>query len=173
MLTFHLWDPSDFNIYGKHNKNINRLDIHQDFFKDKDAIEYSKNDAKYIFMTDLRSSVKGDSKSSNEKIDEFEEGVEQNNSDQMKWVQTIKPEITSLKFRTPYLLDPNKSTKYRYLYGTVYLQIWQPIHSTETRLVVEKENILTTKIYDALEYEERLVYHNNIIREYKKFQIDK
>lgn len=106
------------------------------------------------------------------------------------WVRKLKPKAASLKFRLPYSsviiktrkegeitfyecfknkISTNshpvfneKGDKFIYLDGEVYLQQWAPRGSTETRLIVTDPD--STKEWDYIEYEEKLSYFNNRIR---------
>jgi hypothetical protein len=170
-ITFELWDPAKFRIYGLHEENKKRIKIFNDFFTDEVAEKYRqrrKNGEKFIFITDLRLS------SEDKKI--FEEKVNGDNMAQAKWMKTIKPEVSMFKFRIPYydIKTKKKYTEkstYEYLDGTIYLQTFGPPHTSETRLVVLKDAKM--KKYPALEYEEKLYYFNNIVREFQKYDTPK
>lgn len=170
-LTFELWDPAKFRIYGLHEENKKRIKIFNDFFTDQIAEKYRqrrKKGEKFIFITDLRLSSK------DKKI--FEENVHSDNLAQARWMKMIKPEMSMFKFRVPYhdIKTEKKYTEqsvYEYLDGTINLQTWGPIHTSETRLIVKKNAPL--KKYHPLEYEEKLYYFNNIVREFQKYEIPK
>ena len=116
-----------------------------------------------------------------------------NQSMQYNWVVMIKPRASMLKFRhpfyedltpdfrklcetAPYAADFKLSKKYGidfvtnaenrhlvYLAGTIYIQPWAGISSTESRLVVD--NILEIQdLVNFSEYEDKFYYYNNIER---------
>lgn len=57
--------------------------------------------------------------------------------------------------------------------GVIYLQCWQGMSSTETRLFVEKSNNTNIKYYNNIKYENQLYHFNNKERlsEYKNYYI--
>jgi hypothetical protein len=52
--------------------------------------------------------------------------------------------------------------------GPIYLQTREPIHSTESRLVVDKYDEFIE--YDLSEYEDKFYYYNNVTRTLQSFQ---
>lgn len=57
---------------------------------------------------------------------------------------------------------------YEYLDGTVLLQPWAPVDSSETRLFINNTasnpSLIASKVYDSMKYEEQLYFHNNFMR---------
>ena len=146
-LKFELWDPAPFAI-----KENNRIKIYNDYFTNESAKKYIGQNI--LFVSDIRS---GSDKMSYE---EFEKQVEINNNYQVDWINIIKPIMSMLKFRIPFTIKE----KYNYFDGTIYLQPWAPIDSAETRLITDGKKMI---LYDPLEYENKLYYFNNIVREYQ------
>lgn len=109
---------------------------------------------------------------------------------QYNWLRTIYPKASMLKFRPPYYDNDVKNieefmTKYNkdfdfspelnilenykrkhilYPKGKIYIQPWQPMSSTETRIVIEKDDINTLVTYDAVEHDDICNYYNLIER---------
>lgn len=168
---FHLWDASPFTIEGtnKINKNIQ---LYKRYFTDKDATNYRDNFTNkgfpILLISDIRAGKEG------ETAEQFEEGVRRDNQMQLNWVVTIKPIISMLKFRPPFILkkedynDPNK-VNYQYFNGTVWLQDWAPQTSAETRLIVDTRQPIAYGIYNVIEFENRMYYFNTIIRNYAQY----
>ena len=50
----------------------------------------------------------------------------------------------------------------RYLPGSILIQAFSPCTSTETRLLVKKEDCEKEEEYDNVAYEERLMHHNTV-----------
>ena len=73
------------------------------------------------------------------------------------WCQIMKPDLAVLKFRLPW--GGGKSS---YLPGRIFVQAFAPCTSTETRLLVRKEDCDEEQGYDHVEYEEKLMYHNTV-----------
>ena len=101
---------------------------------------------------------------------EFEAEVKRNMDDQMRWCHILRPYLSMLKCRFPYMTVefkgvthhyPHRSTEY--LDGNVQLQIWAPQTSTETRLIVSKNAPLIE--WDNKQYEDQMYYHNTVVRQ--------
>jgi len=70
-------------------------------------------------------------------------------ADQMRWTEILKPEMTMLKFRPPYV-DRSGVKELEYLPGDVYFQVWEGCTSSETRLIVRREALGQRKTYDCV-----------------------
>lgn len=88
---------------------------------------------------------------------------------QKKWVQTMKPVSSLLKFRLPWVL-PGETWEgtTEYFSGQIYVQAWAPPTSSETRLCTDGTE--TVKYNNKL-YEDMLYYHNNHIREKETYTV--
>ena len=76
-----------------------------------------------IRALDIRNAIKKEIKNQNNV-------VSQDMTWQQEWYNIIKPITALFKFRLPWL-----SGKTKYLDGTIFYQVWQGKHSTETRLI--------------------------------------
>lgn len=151
---FELWDPNPFDVTLYKNKNIK---IHQEYFTDEVAKSYSKSDV--FFWSDIRTG-KHDS--------DFEKNVEENMRMQERWHRLSNAVASMLKFRLPYQKpDAKKSQKYKYLDGKIYMQVWAPQTSTETRLIALRD--CKEVEYDPKLYESRMYRFNNITRIWQFF----
>ena len=140
MMQFELYDPNEFKI-KEIIPNINTYTDKAGWFTDEVA-ELWKDDSKYVcFISDIRTFP-----ANNETIIE-------NMTDQRRWWDIMNPELSMFKFRLPWTTE-----KTEYMEGDIYLQVYPPITSTETRLIVKKDAKL--KIYDHKIYEEQCFYHN-------------
>ena len=143
---FHLYDPRDFDSDLNGHE---RISIFQDYFTNDTASKYTKK--KVLFWSDIRTGCIND--------DDFEEQIQENNKMQEKWHKIMKPEFAMYKFRLPYAKGHTE-----YMRGQIWLQVWAPETSTETRLVVRKNN--KTKMYSHSKYEKRMYYFNLITRQW-------
>lgn len=110
------------------------------------------------------------------------------------WIYELQPEMTMFKMRLPFYNEGNTSVnKYSKDYessfnlskkngidfiknynegkfilpkGVINIQAWSPISSTESRLIINKEDINNLVNYDHKEYESKLLYYNSINRGY-------
>eukprot|EP00435_Cladocopium_sp_Y103_P026494 s1336_g6.t1 len=116
-----------------------RIRMRQELFTEELAKEYAKKEG-VLFISDVRAS----------KDDEFhpsvlerqlgwswrfrgcQEAVEEDMKLQMSWHLQIKPLASSFKFRLPW--GPGST---EYLKGRIYLPVWGPETTTESRLFVE------------------------------------
>jgi len=166
------------------NKSKHSVFIIEDFMSDGLSEIFSRLD-KCFFNSDIRSAVSG--------VGDFD--ILWNTAMNFVWISILKPVLSSIKYRLPFKEKNDTSiskfyNKYKSTFevskkygidfikdykekngmvmsiGTIYLQAWPKIHSTETRLLIKKENIHNFKFYDFTEYEEKLFYYNNIDRNF-------
>lgn len=142
---FILYDPRKF--YYK-LKKISSIIIYNKYFTNEDAVKYINYHEQILFISDIRRG--------NDDEELFEKNVQEDMNLQRKWVEQIKPIMSSLKFRLSF-----KSGKTEYLDGEIHFQAFAPILSAETRLYTDGKKI---KIYDNTKYEEQMFYFNNQIR---------
>lgn len=150
-LTFLLFDPAEFSI-----NESSKVKIFREFFTDSVAEKYKGQNV--LFISDIRSvsyTISSDQ--------EVEDAVRRDQTMQMNWVKTLEPKSSMLKFRLPWKGKSNNYTDYTdYLDGLIYLPIWGPITTTETRLIVP--DYRKNKMYDNSKYEEQMIYFNTITR---------
>ena len=196
-LTFHLYDPSKFNI-----TEDDKIKIFNEYFTDEIAKMYNTGKNNIFFLCDIRRTgykeltnkylaergiVKFDKEGNPigppdlikeaQKLGqaEHERDVWEDMEMQQQWVLLINPLHSLLKFKLPYpLQDKNNipiDRKIKYLKGTVFWQQWGPPTTAETRLKPIKNIDGKYEVADwsVLEYEEWCFYQNYIIREKTKF----
>lgn len=150
---FELYDPREFSTKLQ---QCSRIKTHVQYFMDETANEWKSGnhpDKIILFISDIRT---GDTETMTS--EEVEERVKIDNQWQLNWYNIMAPKLSMFKFRLPY--DSDNQTEY--LYGDIYLGVYAPATSTETRLIV-KENA-EMKMYDNREFEEQLFYFNNYER---------
>ncbi len=143
---FILIDPRKFDTRLHNNKNITLIN---DFFTNKLAYDFFNNIKNILFICDIRIN------DSNNHPSDIE--VWKDMKKQSKWVKIMKPKYSMLKFRLPWNIK-----KVKYLDGDIYLPIFGPLTTSETRLIVK--NTLKEKIYDCTKYENQLYYFNTVTR---------
>jgi len=110
------------------------------------------------------------------------------------WIYELQPEISMFKMRLPFYNDGNTSVnkyskdykssfnlskkngidfiknyneeKFIFPKGIINVQAWSHVTSTESRLIINKEDINNLVNYDYKEYENRFLYYNGINRGY-------
>jgi len=113
---------------------------------------------------------------------------------QYNWLKSLEPDVCMFKFRLPFYkndidniktyMENNKQdfdqspeldiiNNYNnktmlYPKGKIYIQPWQGVKSTESRLVIKKSNIYNLIKYDSHEYDDRFNYYNLIERVIRK-----
>jgi hypothetical protein len=142
-LKFVLVDPADF--VAKHNPP--QIEVRQGFFTDAMALEFA-NRTDVLFVCDVRTA---DWKVMDEEA--VESAVEGDQMMQMKWHVLMKPRVSMLKFRLPW-----GDGETQYLDGRIYLPIWGPQTTTETRLFVERDAKL--RAYSHKKYEAQMFAFN-------------
>lgn len=142
---FELYDPNKFVV-----KDNSMLKTHVQFFMDADA-EYWKKRATdenlYLtFCTDIRTEPATC------------ENIVRNMEMQKKWWQIMNPELSMFKFRLPW-----EEGETEYPTGEIYIQPFPGSTSTETRLIVKKDAVLTK--YNNKTYEAACFLHNAVNRQ--------
>jgi hypothetical protein len=149
-IKWYLADPRDHNkeLYDKSNKK-KIMEITKGYFDDNLAKKYAdqflNRNFKLLFMSDIREGTEDDL-------------ILDNNESHIRWHKIIKPDYSYFKFRCGYETEEN----YQYYDGTIYLQIFAPQSSTETRILFEKE--LKEKTYNIHEFQAKMFYFNRVIR---------
>lgn len=151
-LKFDLYDPNNFDNVLRGNKNIN---IYQQFFTNKEAEKYKNKNV--IFISDIRT-VSSEVNKRKEDVDVMEETMK-NQESQKQYIQIMNPYYSMLKFKCPYP-EEGKSKYYKYLKGIVYKQVWAPVTSAETRLIISQKDNYTEIDYDIIKHERQLAYFN-------------
>lgn len=175
-----LYDPAKFDIEEKNNIAI--FSGKEGFFTD-DTCEHVINhrfykSSKYkLFISDIRSEA-------------VENTIFKEMMDQQRWLLKLDADMSMLKFRLPYMnnddwvkpdYDYSDIEKYIkkptgrscknidniicYLKGDIYIQIYPPQYSTETRLIVNKKRDEFRMFnYNFKLYESKMFYYNYYIR---------
>lgn len=141
---FVLIDPSDFSFEPN-----SKITTRQEFMTNEIAEEFQH--MKTIFLSDVRSA---DWRTMNEI--QLESHIKKDMTNQMNWHLALKPIASLLKFRLPWT-----SGSTLYLEGDIYLPVWGPQTTTESRLLVTTSNL---KVYDHDSYNERMFFFNNATR---------
>lgn len=166
-----LIDPNPFHI-----QENSYIKICNEYFTDKMIPELLNHDfvktCKHIlFISDIRTNP-------------IEDVVFKEMLDQQRWLLKLNADMSMLKFRLPYTLKDKKSEwgydfsdikKYIklprgrpplgehnmcYLKGDIYMQIYPPSFSTETRLIINKSDNFKMCYYNTLKYEGKCFYYN-------------
>jgi hypothetical protein len=151
-LNYELWDIRKFDVQASHN-----IKLHNKYFTDDDMKQYIDNGKNILFISDIRNSPHDiDAVTEKKKYyDEFEKIIREDMEKQLKWVTTIKPFASSLKFRLPY------TEKMNYLTGDIWLQAYSPA-STEMRIFATGYNKQIE--YDGVDTDMRAAYFNFKLR---------
>ena len=78
---------------------------------------------------------------------------------QHEWCKTMKPFYSMLKLRLPW-----EAGYTRYLPGKMLIQAFPPTTSTESRLMVSKDECSQLATYSNTDYEQQFMYHNTVQR---------
>ena len=144
---WHLIDPRKHLKELYNNKQIH--EIRTEYFTNDVAEEYynkfKDRDFKLLFISDIRE-------------DTSDESIIKDNQMQIDWHKILQPDFSYFKFRCGY--DTNRI--YKYYKGTIFLQIYAPASSTETRIMFPKN--LETYDYNIEDYQGKLLYFNRVIR---------
>ncbi len=184
-LDFILIDPNKSLCKHPYMKNKDKVIQINEYYTDSFYLKIkklNKKNKKIAFMSDIR-----------EDLDELE--IWKNMIQQQLWCIQLDSIAYLLKFRLPYYYEKfnindfkyflplseqksiyefknNKNLKNKfdliYLKGDIFLQIYAPSKSTETRLMyIRKPNeFFTFKYYNLKDYEDQCFYFNTIGRQY-------
>jgi len=133
-------------LLSKANNKNYKITLINDYFTDKMATEMSKKYKNILFISDIRT-----------RTDRISNVIIQNMEAQAKWHKLINSRVSMLKLRFPFEND-----KMKYLDGEIRFQAWENVESTETRLIVKKNE--KEKEYDIRKYENQLYYFNRFTR---------
>ena len=147
-LHFYCVDPAPFTV-----KQTDKITLVQDLFSNEMAQKLGEQYPGLLFISDIRSA---DFERDKECI--VEEKVQRDMAMQKEWHIRMKPVRSMLKFRLPWAAGMTS-----YLDGDVYLPVWGPITTTETRLIT-KESSVAEIDYDNKKYEEQLFFFNTVGR---------
>jgi len=151
---FVLVDPSQFKIV-----ETDKITIINDLFTDNLAYKLKNKYQNEIllFISDIRSAIW-----QSMSTEEVEERVKEDMYAQERWVKIMNPFKSMLKFRLPYSINGIGLEKFEYLDGTVFLPVWGPQTTSETRLIVDKNPKM--KIWNPVKYEDQMFYFNTKTR---------
>lgn len=164
---FHLFDPAAFDpvvldLQLQADTGVDplpHLEVHQCFFDEAWADTFRKavdNGAveKLVFICDIRTADPLEQTKADVQVD-----VQKDMERQEAWCLRMRPFASLLKFRLPWSEGATE-----YLRGEIRIQPWAPTTSTETRLVVWRDDLDVRAEYDNRAYEEALAFHNTVGR---------
>mgnify|MGYP001560049506 CR=1 FL=1 len=170
-LSWELYDPSEFSISEKDfpSGKIKIFTGTDGLFDKNKALMYA-NRSDIIFISDIRRELtkQADARIRDEENEmKNDEIIIEDMNMQKEWIETIQPEIASLKFRLPWTLPENGATSFNYFDGYIMLQPFAPVKSTESRLIPKKDSngTYSYRDWDIKAYEGQMYRHNIEIRD--------
>ncbi|QPB44310.1 poly A polymerase regulatory subunit [Medusavirus stheno T3] len=148
-LKFVLVDPNPFVA-----RPTDRVEIVKDYFTDETAQKYAGQSV--LFISDVRTA---NWREQTEK--DVEKHVMHDMLAQQRWVEIMKPSMSMLKFRLPYPDREGCQGATEYLDGEVFLPVWGPQTTTETRLVTPGT---AKRQWDHTVYEQQMFFFNTQVR---------
>lgn len=163
-VNFILYDGAPFDERLKAQRTA--FEVRNEYFTDAHCAELIRRTAKgapgplagrpMLFVCDMRSDAPDD--------DAFESQVMRDMLSQRRWVETLRPELSLLKFRLPYTLADVPGATVSYLKGRLLWGVWATRDSGETRLLVKKADVRKSVDYDYEAYERARTFHNHYTR---------
>eukprot|EP00808_Paulinella_micropora_P026279 g3430.t1 len=141
---FVLVDPNKFGI-----EESETIEIRNELFTDEMAKEFQGQGV--LFISDIRTANHNTMKNK-----EAEQRLRLDNGMQRRWHLLMQPHKSMLKLRLSYTAGNT-----RYLSGRIYLPIWGPQSTTETRLVPDGDNEI---VYDNIIYQDQMFFFNTHTR---------
>lgn len=155
-MEWYLYDPRPFEIEGS-----DKIHINQKYFDDDIAKTWVEKSDDIIFISDIRSATY---KSLGDMV-KAENSIQNEMKMQEEWVKIIRPFVALLKMRLPYP-STQDIEETDYLEGDIMLQVFSGEESTETRLIVFKDESGKYKSakYNNGTYENLMYYYNAVTR---------
>ncbi|BBI30265.1 poly A polymerase regulatory subunit [Acanthamoeba castellanii medusavirus] len=148
-LKFVLVDPNPFVA-----QPTDRVEIVKDYFTDETAQKYAGQSV--LFISDVRTANWRE-----QDENAVEKHVMHDMLAQQRWVEIMKPSMSMLKFRLPYPDREGCQGSTEYLDGEVFLPVWGPQTTTETRLVTPGT---AKRQWDHTVYEQQMFFFNTQVR---------
>lgn len=145
-ISFVLIDPAPFFC-----TEAEKIVIRNEYMTDAIAQEYRNSTSTVLFISDIRSAdwmLYGNNLLEKEIINDME--------DQMRWHEILSPRASMMKFRLPWTVGTTM-----YLSGEIFLPLWGPQTTTESRLVVQGNE---KRPWDHQKYWEQMFYFNTVTR---------
>ncbi len=148
-VNFVLVDPAPFTVKERLPQIALRANT---LFTDELAQEFGVLYKDILFISDIRSA---DPTVLTE--EETEQQVAKDMANQSQWHKLMGARKSMLKFRLSW-----RAGKTKYLAGEIYLPVWGPVTTTESRLIADFN---APEIeYDNTEYEEKMFHFNTVTR---------
>ena len=147
---WYLYDPRDvFNPALYQNEKVKKIVVNYFLPEHIKELQEEIGQERMLFISDIRVCD-----------DVSDQTIERDMRLQEEWVRTLRPSFAQLKFRLPRELNKGDidpaSRGYQYLTGDIYLQMFGPQVTTETRLVVSREDLGEDSLYYLDVYEGQL-----------------
>lgn len=152
---YYLYDPRDFD--DKLSK-LNNVNIRQEYFTEEHAKKWK--DKNVLFISDIRDLNYGVSD-----IEKKDKLIIEDMNFQKSWINMINPIAATLKFKLPHKLP----IKLNYFKGEIIYQPYTKHTTSESRLLLTREDINTNMDYSSAKYNKKMVMNNMFNREWKQF----
>lgn len=146
---FLLVDPAPFTV-----KESKEIKIIQDLFTDEMAQELAKKHKNIYFISDIRTADPYA-----DEPDDNEQKIKSDMQAQQSWHLMLRSKRSMLKFRLPW--DKETST---YLDGDIYLPVFGPQSTSESRLITKDDDPNAMRAYNHEKYESQMFYFNCVTR---------
>jgi len=147
---FVLVDPAPFTVIASDS-----IQIIRDMFTDELALQLRElHGVDIYFISDIRTADPD-----RDSLGESESKIKSDMAAQMRWHTLIGSRRSMFKFRLPWDQECCE-----YLDGDVYLPVWGPQTTTESRLVTKDDNPAAVRVYDHEKYESQMFHFNSITR---------
>ena len=147
---FILVDPTPFTreLREMEERPDSRVLLMNRLFTDELASELAHKYGRILFVSDIR-------------VEAYEEDpIEKDMAAQMRWHELLGATRSMLKFRLPW----TKPGSTEYLDGDIYLPVWGPQTTTESRLITKKGALLARRTYHHDLYNNQMFYFRCYLR---------
>lgn len=157
------WELYDLQQFAPGLEKLPNVKLFEKYFEDSDIERYANRDDVFMIcdirnLTYKQGDVRFDWRNEKKVLDDMRL--------QESWVLSIKPVYSSVKMRLPYAnkeVIENIGENWEYLNGNLYVQPWIGPTSSESRLIVSRDN-LEKRSWNLLKFEQQMFYHNRVRR---------
>lgn len=185
-LVIESWDPNALRVRDNvivdpmteetTRLTASRLKFNKRLFKDRDVsrlaakvADYKKDGYLTLFVSDIRQEIASADHAGRLRA---EKNIIEDMELQAKWAKGVQADFSQFKFRPPYSYIKRKDGSVDefptidYFPGIVRRQVFAPVLSSETRLIVSQSELGRVKTYDNEKYEQQLFWYNTKVREH-------
>lgn len=148
-------------------KNLpDNVKVYRHLFNDDDVKEWYIKHNETMILGMYKSHIPKNANDKQTETEHWEDMVKMR-----KWIYTIRPLDAFIYFRPPYWTQDMKIDRFTFLKGSIFLPVWDSANSTYVWIRPERyaDGKYEALNLDAKTWEDRMMYHNSVVRENREF----